>query len=221
MKVLVVEPQSLMREGTLCLLRSLMPGIIATGAGDGGQAFTDTTGPGPDLLLTELLLPDYSGLELCRRVQQRWRNTAIVFLTSSDDSAMVRQAMAAGARGFLNKQCTPSELVAAVRTVSAGDTYLQHSLATRLALGGKQKTDHRVADITQRELEILILVARGHNNPGIARQLSISTKTVANHLSLLKNKLQASSSLELLHIAVDAGLVQYGRPVPCVPAGAG
>ncbi|WP_100640840.1 response regulator transcription factor [Marinobacter salexigens] len=217
MKIVIADSHQLVREATACLLRSTMPGIIVEGASTGVEAMNRYADHTPDVLVTELLLPDYSGLELCKRVRQRWSRARIMFLSSIDDVGMVKQALGLGACGYISKNCRPAELAIALQKAVEGEVYLEHDLATQLAmvqLGGNGSigsTGNRLADMTQREVEILILVARGISSQTVAERLNISVKTVANHLSILKGKLGISSALELLHFAVDSGLVQYGR----------
>lgn len=218
MKVIVADGQSFVREGTVCLLRSLVPGIIVESVGSGSEAINLYAERTPQIVITELMLPDFSGLELCRRIRERWRRANILFLAGLDDVGMVRQALETGAMGYVSKQCRPSELLAALRQISAGEAYLEHRLATRLALGKSERVSNRLRDVTPRELEILMMVAKGESNDDISARLNISAKTVANHIALLKNKLQISTPFELLHFAVDAGLARYGgagsQPAP-------
>lgn len=210
MKVVIADGHQLVREGTACLLRSMVPGIIIESAGTGAGALGQYAAHAPDVLITDMLLPDYSGLELCKRVRQRWRKARVVFLSSIDDTGMVKQALSVGAQGVVSKSCRPADLVAAIRKTAAGEAYIEHRLATRLAMGQPDVIGSRLSEMTQREVEVLILFARGETNRNVAQRLSISEKTVANHLAILKNKLEVSSALELLHFAVDSGLVHYG-----------
>lgn len=216
MKVVIADGHRLVREATACLLRSIVPGIIVESAGTGAEAMSQYADHMPDVLITELMLPDFSGLELCKRVRQRWGKASVVFLSSIDNTGMVKQALGIGAHGFISKNCRPAELATAIKKAAEGEVYLEHDLATQLAmvqLGGNgliNSASNRLAEMTQREVEILILVARGVSSQAVAERLNISVKTVANHLSILKSKLEISSSLELLHFAVDSGLVQYG-----------
>lgn len=210
MKIVVADAHHLVREGTVCLLKSMMPNALVEGAGTGADVMALYAADKPDVLVTELLLPDFSGLELCRRILLKWRKAGIVFLGAAEDHCMVRHALDVGALGFVSRNCQPSEFAAAINAAAAGKLYLEHGLATQLAVGRLGTAANRLAGMTQREMEILILVARGDSNDSIARQLSISGKTVANHLSSLKGKLEISSPLELLHFAVDTGLVRYG-----------
>ncbi|MCK0165666.1 response regulator transcription factor [Marinobacter sp. S6332] len=216
MKVVLVDGQRLVRDATACLLRSTMPGIIVITAENGAQAINEYADHAPDILITEMLLPDYSGLELCRRIHQRWRRANVLFLSSMEDAGLVKQALGLGAQGYISKNCSSIELTKAIEKSAGGEVYLEHDLATQMAMvqSGrnclKNTAGNKLTEMTQRELEVLILTARGVPNKTIAERLNISVKTVANHLSVLKNKLEISSSLGLLHFAVDSGLVQLG-----------
>lgn len=210
MKVVIADGHQLVREGTACLLRSMIPGILVESAGTGLDAMGQYAAHSPDVLITEMLLPDYSGLELCKRIRQRWPKAQVLFVSSIDDISMVNQALDIGAQGFLSKDCRPAELVAAIRQTAAGEAYIEHRLATQLAMGHSDTTGERLSEMTQREVEILILIARGEPNRSVAQRLSLSERTVANHIAFLKSKLEISSTLELLHFAVDCGLVRYG-----------
>lgn len=211
MKLMIVDDHQVVRQGIASLLRSMMRDLDITEVETGQEAVSGYARLQPDVVLLDMGLPDISGLEVGRRIRQRWRGAAILFFTMHDELPMVRQALDVGGLGFVSKGCAPEELAEAVRRVAAGQPYIEHPIATRLAMNQERPVDHRLRDMTQREMEVLLMYARGESVAGIARRLCVSNKTVSNHLAMLKSKLQVGSSVELIHLAVDAGLVRYGQ----------
>lgn len=211
MKVMIVDDHQVVRQGISNLLQSMIPGLAVTEVDFGQEAVAQYGQLLPELVLLDMGLPDISGLEVARRIRQRWRGASIVFFTMHEELPMVRQALDVGALGFVTKNCAPEELAEAVKRVAAGQPYIEHAVATRLAMNQERPVDHRLRDMTQREMEVLLMYARGESIQGIACRLCVSSKTVSNHLALLKSKLQIESAVELIHLAVDAGLVRYGQ----------
>lgn len=211
MKLMIVDDHQIVRKGIANILRSIMPDVVISELDNGMEVVSHYAQNRPDVLLLDIGLPDISGLEAGRRIRQRWKNAAILFFSMHDELPVVRQALDLGGLGFVSKSCAPEELAEAVKQVAAGQPYVEPSIATRLAMSRKQPVDYRLKCMTQRELEILLMYARGESVTGIADMLSISNKTVSNYLALLKNKLQVSSSVELIHLAVDAGLIRFGQ----------
>ncbi len=211
MKLMLVDDHQVVRQGIASLLRSMIRNLEITEVETGQEAVAGYARLQPDVVLLDMGLPDISGLEVGRRIRQRWRGAAILFFTMHDELPMVRQALDVGGLGFVSKSCAPEELAEAVRRVASGQPYIEHPIATRLAMNQERPVDHRLKDMTQREMEVLLMYSRGETVPGIARRLCVSNKTVSNHLAMLKSKLQVGSSVELIHLAVDAGLIRYGQ----------
>lgn len=211
MNIILAESQTLIRESIASLLDTLLADVCIDQAASGHEALAFQIGRRADLVVTGLKLPDFSGLELCRRLKKRWGQCRVLVVSSADEPVLVRQALAVGADGFVSCNCKPEELLKAIETVVQGQLYLEHELATRLAVAQHGLADSRLNNMTQRELEVMMMVARGASTRHIAHQLNITAKTVSNHLAVLKAKLDVGSSIELLHLAVNAGLVSYGQ----------
>lgn len=211
MKLMIVDDHQVVRQGIANLLSSMLPAVAITEIENGLDAVSRYGELRPDVVLLDMGLPDISGLEVGRRIRLRWRGAAILFFTMHDELPMVRQALDVGGLGFVSKSCAPEELAEAVKRVASGQPYIEHPVATRLAMNHERAVDHRLRDMTQREMEVLLMYARGESVPAIADRLCVSNKTVSNHLAILKSKLQVSSSVELIHLAVDAGLIRYGH----------
>jgi two-component system response regulator NreC len=164
----------------------------------------------PDVVVADLMLPDERGVEVVRRLKERYQKAAILVLTMVDNPTDVQQCLAAGARGYLLKETAGSELVDAVRKVAGGEDYLQPSLGAALAKWKESPGRVRaraVDDLTPREREVLRLIALGHTNTEIATMLYVSVRTVENHRAGVMRKLGLRTRAELVRHAAEAELI--------------
>ena len=205
MNILLVDDHAVVRQGYASLLRALLPAIEVREAASGEEALSRVQEAVPNLVIMDFGLPGISGLETTRRLRQRLPQLRVLFFSMHDELPLVRQALEAGASGYLTKSSAPEVLIEAVRRVLDGHAYIEQSLATQLAY---TPSDQRLQGMTPRELEIFLMLARGTPTRVIADQLNISSKTVSNHLTLLKSKLQVSSHAELVHLGIDLGVVR-------------
>ena len=205
MNILIVDDHAVVRQGYASLLRALLPEVQVREAATGEEALTRVQEEIPNLVIMDFGLPGISGLETTRRLRQRLPQLRVLFFSMHDELPLVRQALEAGASGYLTKSSAPEVLIEAVRRVLDGHAYIEQSLATQLAY---TPSDQRLQGMTPRELEIFLMLARGTPTRVIADQLNISSKTVSNHLTLLKSKLQVSSHAELVHLGIDLGVVR-------------
>lgn len=205
MNILLVDDHAVVRQGYASLLRALLPAIEVREAASGEEALSRVQEALPHLVIMDFGLPGISGLETTRRLRQRLPQLRVLFFSMHDELPLVRQALEAGASGYLTKSSAPEVLIEAVRRVLDGHAYIEQSLATQLAY---TPSDQRLQGMTPRELEIFLMLAKGTPTRSIADQLSISSKTVSNHLTLLKSKLQVTSHAELVHVGIDMGLVR-------------
>jgi DNA-binding NarL/FixJ family response regulator len=184
-RVLVVDDHPLFRGGLTGLLATVDDVEVVAAVGDGESAIRKSAELAPDVVLMDLNLPGLPGLEAIRRMTALTRPPAVLVLTMVDDDDTVTAALNVGASGYLLKGAVQEEVLAALRTVAAGGVVLGAGAAQRVLAG-----DRRFADLTERESEVLALIADGRSNPEIARALGLSLKTVQNHVSHVLAKLQ-------------------------------
>jgi len=209
MNIVLVDDHAVVRQGYASLLRAVLPDIQVREAASGEEALALVHEQVPNLVIMDFGLPGISGLEATRRLRQRLPQLRVLFFSMHDELPLVRQALEAGASGYLTKNSAPEVLIEAVQRVLAGHAYIEQPLATQLACTTPHnESDPRLQRMTQRELEIFVMLAKGTPARLIAEQLCISGKTVSNHLTLLKSKLQVSSHAELVHLGIDLGLVR-------------
>ncbi|MAG65308.1 MULTISPECIES: response regulator transcription factor [Pseudomonadaceae] len=212
MNLLLVDDHPMVRHGCACLLGEMLPQAEIRAVESGEDALVAAQQRVPDLVLLDIGLPGISGIETARRLLQRWPLLRILFLSMHDELPLVRQALAAGALGYITKTASPEVLCDAVGRCLKGHRYIEQELATQLACAGSdERLDPRLRDVTQREFEIFVMLARGVAPRLIAENLCISSKTVSNNLTVLKQKLNVSSLTELVHLAIDTGVLRVQR----------
>ncbi|WP_007508553.1 response regulator [Pseudofrankia saprophytica] len=209
MRVLVVDDHPLFREG-LTIAIETMPDVEVVGeAGDGDEAVEATGRLAPDIVVMDLHMPGTNGIDATRRIVGAHPGVAVLVLTMLDGDDSVFAAMRAGARGYLLKGADRQEIARALRAVAAGEVVFSAAIASRVlawfASGGRGALAP-FPELTDREREILDLVARGLTNPAIARRLHLSDKTIRNHVSNVFTKLQVADRAEAVARARDAGL---------------
>ena len=186
--VLVVDDHPLFRDGLAGLLATVDDVEVVGSAGEGEVAVRLSAELSPDVVLMDLNMPGLPGLEAIRRIVRLPDAPAVLVLTMVDDDDSVAAAMQVGARGYLLKGAVQEEVLAALRTVAGGGAVFGAGAARRFLSGGGRP----VADLTEREAQVLALVADGRSNPEIAREIGVSLKTVQNHVSHVLAKLQVS-----------------------------
>jgi two-component system, NarL family, response regulator NreC len=203
-RIVLADDHSVIRSGLRMLLDHEDGLEVVAEASNTDEAARYVRGHRPDVLILDLNMPGESGLDLIPRVQTEMPDTAIVVLTMQRDPAFARQALRAGALGYVIKDAADGELVDAVRAAARGQQYINPQLGARLA---SMPTDRRPGDLSDRELEIVRLIALGHTNPEIAGRLFLSIRTIEAHRSHIQQKLAVSTRAELVRFALDNGLV--------------
>jgi DNA-binding NarL/FixJ family response regulator len=217
-KVLVADDQTLVRAGFRVLVESAPDLEVVGEAGDGAEAVEMARQRLPDVVLMDIRMPRMDGLEATRRIVALDRAEAVrvLVLTTFDLDEYVYQALRAGASGFLLKDTPPADLLAAIRVVAAGDALLAPSVTRRLIAEFARRpqpsavTPAALAALTDREREVLALVARGLSNAEIAEALVVSGATAKTHVSRVLAKLGARDRAQLVMLAYETGLVTPG-----------
>jgi two-component system, NarL family, response regulator NreC len=211
-KVLVADDHTIVRHGIYALL-GLMSDIELVGeAVNGKEALEKVKKLMPDIVIMDVAMPVMDGLEATRRICKEFPRTKVIALTQYDDREFVFPVIEAGARGFISKTAASSELASAIRSVYRGDSYLSPSVA-RVFVEGYQQGIDLVKDhdpykqLTNREREILKLLAEGHTTQKIATMLVLSPKTVDRHKTNLMAKLAIHSRADLIKYALRKGII--------------
>jgi two-component system response regulator NreC len=202
--VVLADDHRVVRDGVKMVLEAEPDIDVVAEADDGEAAVRYTLGHKPAILVLDLAMPGVSGLEALPRIHDVSPETAVVVLTMQADTAFARRALQAGARGYVLKQSAASELVQAVRTVVAGESYINPSLGARLA--AEPEPPGPPDDLTPRETEVLGLLALGYMNPEIAERLVLSVRTVETHRANIQRKTGASTRAELIAYATEHGI---------------
>ncbi len=213
-KVMLVDDDALVRAGLALILGGAPDLEVVAQASDGADALTRAREVRPDVVLMDIRMPVMNGLDATERLMASPQPPEVVVLTTFDADDHVVRALAAGASGFLLKDTPPEQIVEAVRRVAAGDPMLSPSVTRQLIarvqdLGGDDratKARERLADLTERERDVALALARGLSNADIARELHLSVPTVKAHISRLFSKLDVTNRVQIAICVHDAGL---------------
>ena len=203
--ILVVDDHPLFRAGVQTLLDSVADVELVAVAADGEGAIREATLAKPDVVLMDLTMPGMGGLEATRRIVQACPSSAVLVLSMLDDDESVLAAMRAGARGYVPKGAGQEELLTAIRAVATGGAVFGAGVAARILAGLDRAPAPAFPGLTDRESQVLSLMAEGLDNRRIADRLEMSPKTVANHVSRVLTKLQARDRVEAVLRAREAG----------------
>ncbi|MDF1606296.1 response regulator transcription factor [Nocardioides sp. YIM 152315] len=208
-RVLIADDHPVFRDGLASLLGTQPDVTVVATAGDGAEAVALASEHRPDVVVMDLQMPVMNGIDATRRLTETQPGVRVLVFTMGEEDGTVLAAMRAGARGYLVKGASQDEVARAISTVQAGGLVFGASLALRIAdlLSGTATPDRSAfPQLTERELEILDLIAAGRNNAQIASALYLAPKTVRNNVSNILTKLQATDRAEAIIRARDAGL---------------
>lgn len=209
-RVLIADDHTLFRDGLRTLLTSAPDTELLGEAATGREAIELAASLQPDLIIMDIRMPDVNGIEATRRIVHTSPHINILVVTMFDDDQSVFAAMRAGARGYLLKGANHTEMLRAIRAVGSGEAIFSPTIAVRLMDYFAQTRSNAplpvFPELTEREHEVLKLIAQGHKNAEIAAQLVLSPKTVRNHITNILSKLQVADRAEAIIRAREAGL---------------
>jgi len=210
MKILLCDDQAVIRDGLEMLLNLEKDFQVVGAAQDGAEAVELAAQKQPDLILMDLKMPIMNGIEATREIHTKFPNIKILVLTTYDDDEWVFDAIRAGAAGYLLKDTPRQKIVEAIRGTVEGKSFVDPTVAGKLLnqVASKQTQPQSILTdkLTERELDVLRLIAKGINNSEIANQLHLSEGTVRNHVSAILEKLNVSDRTQAAVIAIQHGL---------------
>jgi DNA-binding NarL/FixJ family response regulator len=222
---MIADDHAILRSGLRLLVNAQADMEVVSEAPDGEQAAQAARETGPDVALVDLTMPRKGGLRALHEIVRDCPKTRVLVLTMHDDPAYLRSVMAAGASGYVLKRSVDEELLAAIRAVQRGGTFVDPGLANVLVQdmlakkGARARRTGPVNVLSERELQVLILVARGYSSQQIAKQILVGVKTVETYRSRLAQKLGLRTRSDVVRFAVQMGLLtpetleaEEGRP---------
>jgi two-component system, NarL family, response regulator NreC len=207
-KVVLVDDHAVVRSGLRLLLDGQEDVEVVGEAGNAKDAVFRVRALKPDVILLDMVMPGESGLEVLPKLLKESAGTKVLVLSMQDDPSYVREAFAAGASGYVLKEAADEEVVSAVREIAGGGRYVHPALGARLVAAEAAERAAAEADpLSEREREVLRLLALGHTNQEIAQRLYISVRTAESHRAHIMQKLRLSTRAELVRYALSQGLL--------------
>jgi two-component system, NarL family, response regulator NreC len=207
-KVVLVDDHAVVRSGLRLLLENQEDIEVVGEAGNGKDAIFRARALKPDVILLDIVMPGENGIEVLPKLLHESPDTKVLVLSMQDDASYVREAFAAGANGYVLKEAADEEVVSAVREIADGGRYVHPALGARMVAAEAEERAAAEADpLSEREREVLRLLALGHTNQEIAEQLYISVRTAESHRAHIMQKLRLSTRAELVRYALTHGLL--------------
>jgi two-component system response regulator NreC len=208
-RVLIVDDHAVVRAGLRMLVNAEEDLETVGEAGSAREAIFEARTTKPDVVLMDVMMPEQSGLEAVPQLLHERPETKVLVLSMQDDPRYVREAFEVGASGYVLKEAADAELVAAIREVAGGGRYVNPELGARLVAAESEERKRAEEDpLSDREREVLRLLALGHTNQEIAKQLYISVRTAETHRAHIMQKLRLSSRAELVRYVLEQGLLE-------------
>jgi two-component system response regulator NreC len=212
LRIVLAEDHQTVREGIKLLINSQPDMEVISEAGDGVAAIKEAQKLAPDIIVMDISMPDLNGLKATKKLKQLCPDIKILTLTRHTDDAYLQQIIGAGASGYVLKQSAPTELIRAIRMIADGNAYLDPALTNKVFGGYATRTmslrGEGKAALTDRESEVLRLIAWGYSNKEIAGQMNISVKTVEAHKSNAMRKVDMRSRIDIVRYAILQGWLQ-------------
>ena len=206
--IVLVDDHAVVRAGVRRLLEQ-EPLFEVIGEAESGEKAYQIFGElKPDVMVMDLSMPGMGGLESIRRILMRYEKAKILVLSMYEDLSFANQALKLGAKGYLIKNTLADDLVKSIETVSQGDVFLSDEIAKKMAMQSISGNQDPVHELSAREFEIFRLLAEGFDIDAIASTLNISSKTVSNYQTMIKQKLNINTPIELIRYAINVGVIK-------------
>ncbi|CAM8439636.1 response regulator [Candidatus Methylopumilus universalis] len=206
--IVLVDDHAVVRAGVRRLLEQ-EPLFEVIGEAESGEKAYQIFGElKPDVMVMDLSMPGMGGLESIRRILMRYEKAKILVLSMHEDLSFANQALKLGAKGYLTKNTLADDLVKSIETVTQGDVFLSDEIAKKMAMQSISGNQDPVHDLSAREFEIFRLLAEGFDIDAIASTLNISSKTVSNYQTMIKQKLDINTPIELIRYAIKVGAIK-------------
>jgi DNA-binding NarL/FixJ family response regulator len=210
-RVVLADDHAVVRAGTRKILETAADIRVVAEAGDGTQAIKAVAATSPDVAVLDVRMPEASGIEVTKWIRENAPSTSVLVLSAYDDDPYVLAVLQAGANGYVLKSADAEDIIRAVRSVHAGKSAVDPEIARKVlgrVSGGEAAA--QIEELTEREREVLTLVAKGHTNKAIGSALRISPRTVQGHLAKIFDKMQAESRTEAVMRGVSLGWIPPG-----------
>ena len=206
--IVLVDDHAVVRAGVRRLLEQ-EPLFEVIGEAESGEKAYQIFGElKPDVMVMDLSMPGMGGLESIRRILMRYEKAKILVLSMHEDLSFANQALKLGAKGYLTKNTLADDLVKSIETATQGDVFLSDEIAKKMAMQSISGNQDPVHELSAREFEIFRLLAEGLDIDAIASTLNISSKTVSNYQTMIKQKLDINTPIELIRYAIKAGVIK-------------